>query len=160
MNPTGWWLIAVLLILIGVIGSFLPAIPGVFLVFGGMLLGAWIDGFRRIGWVTLAILGVLAGLALLGDLLGALIGAKRVGASRAALFGAALGGLVGIFFGLAGALLGPFLGAVAGELFSRGHLWQAARVGTGTWVGLALSLVFRLVIVFAMLAVFVTSYLF
>ena len=160
MHPTGWWLIAVLLILIGVIGSFLPAVPGVILVFGGMLLGAWIGGFRRIGWVTLAVLGVLAGLALLGDLLGGLIGAKRVGASRAALFGAALGGLVGIFFGLAGALLGPFLGAVAGELLSRGHLWQAARVGTGTWVGLALSLVFRIIIVFAMLAVFVTSYLF
>jgi hypothetical protein len=159
MNPTGWWLIAILLILVGVIGSFLPAAPGVLLVFGGMLLGAWIDGFRRIGWMTLVLLGVLAGLALLGDLLGGLIGAKRVGASRAALVGGALGGLLGIFFGLAGALLGPFVGAVAGELLSRGHLGQAARVGTGTWVGLALSLVFRVVIVFAMLAVFLTSYL-
>jgi hypothetical protein len=160
MDPTGWWLIAALLILIGVIGSFLPAVPGVLLVFGGMLLGAWIDGFRRIGWVTLAILGVLACLALLGDLLGTLIGAKRAGASRSALLGAAIGGLVGIFFGLAGVLLGPFLGAVIGELLSTGHLVQAARVGTGTWIGLALSLAFRLVIVFAMLAVFVTSYLF
>lgn len=159
MNPTGWWLIAVLLILIGLIGSFLPTVPGVILVFGGMLLGAWIDGFRRVGWVTLTILGALAGLALLGDLLGTLIGAKRVGASRTALFGAALGGLIGIFFGLAGALLGPFLGAVAGELLGKGHLEQAARVGAGTWLGLLLSLVFRLVIVFAMLAVFVTSFL-
>src|SRR5262249_35560571 len=99
-------------------------------------------------------------LALLGDLLGSLIGAKRVGASRAALLGALIGGLVGIFFGLPGALLGPFLGAVAGELLSRGNLGQAARVGAGTWVGLALSLAFRLVIVLSMLAVFVGSYLF
>jgi uncharacterized protein YqgC (DUF456 family) len=159
MSPTGWWIIAVLLILFGVAGSFVPAVPGVILVFGGMLLGAWVDRFGRIGWVTLAILGLLAALALLGDILGGLIGAKRVGASRAALLGAALGGLVGIFFGLVGALLGPFLGAVAGELFSRkSHLRQAARVGAATWVGLAFSFVFRLVIVFAMLAVFVTSY--
>lgn len=67
------------MILLGVIGTFLPAAPGVILVFGGMLLGAWIDGFRRTGWVTLTILGVLTILALLGDMLGALIGAKRVG---------------------------------------------------------------------------------
>ncbi|HTW74392.1 MAG TPA: DUF456 family protein [Steroidobacteraceae bacterium] len=159
MNPIGWWLVAALLMLIGVIGSFIPAIPGVIPLFGGMLLAAWIDGFRRIGWVTLTILGTLAGLALLGDVLGGLIGARQVGASRAALLGAAIGGVAGIFFGLAGALLGPFLGALVGELLSRGQLGRAARVGAGTWVGIAFSLVFRLMIVFAMLAVFITRYL-
>lgn len=158
MTPAVWWTIAALLILMGVIGTFLPAAPGVILVFAGMLLGAWIDGFRRIGWVTLTILGLLTILALLGDMLGALIGAKRVGASRAALLGAAIGGLVGMFFGLVGALLGPFLGATAGELLSRRHVSQSIRVGAGTWVGLALSLVFRLIIVFTMLAVFIASY--
>lgn len=159
MHAIGWWVVAVLLILMGVIGSFLPGIPGVLLVFGGMLLAAWIDGFRQIGWVTLTILGILTALALLADLLGALAGAKRVGASRGALLGAAVGGLIGIFFGLPGALLGPFLGAAAGELLSKGHPVQAARVGAGTWLGLALSLVFRLILVFAMLAVFLTRYL-
>lgn len=158
MSPAGWWVIALLLMLIGVIGSFLPGVPGVVLVFGGMLLGAWVDGFRRIGWVTLAILGLLAGLALLGDMLGGVMGAKRVGASRAALLGAAVGGVVGIFFGLAGALVGPFVGAAVGQLLSGGHMGQAARVGVGTWVGLTLSLVFRLIVVFTMLAVFMTRY--
>ena len=159
MHAIGWWVIAALLILAGVIDSFLPGVPGVILVFGGMLLAAWIDGFRRIGWVTLTILGLLTALALLGDLLGAILGAKRVGASRGALLGAAVGGLVGIFFGLPGALLGPLLGAVAGELLSKGRPGQAALVGAGTWVGLILSLVFRLIIVFAMIAVFVMRYL-
>lgn len=159
MSPIGWWVIAVLLMLAGIIGTFLPAIPGVILVFGGMLLAAWIDGFRRIGWLTLAVLGLLAGLALLGDVLGALLGAKRVGAGPAALLGAAIGGIIGVFFGLPGLLLGPFVGAVAGELLGKGNLAQAARVGAGTWVGLALSLALRLIIVFAMLAVFITSYL-
>lgn len=160
MNPAVWWAIAALLMLMGVIGSLLPAVPGVLLVFGGMLLGAWIDGFRRIGWVTLAVLGVLTILALLSDMLFSVIGAKRVGASRTALFGAAIGGLAGIFFGLAGALLGPFLGASAGELLSKRHLKHSVRVGAGTWVGLALSLVFRLIIIFTMFTVFITRFFF
>jgi uncharacterized protein YqgC (DUF456 family) len=158
MSPAAWWTIAALLMLIGAIGSFLPAVPGVILVFGGMLLGAWIDGFRRIGWATLTILGLLTILALLGDMLGAIIGAKRVGASRVALLGAAIGALAGIFFGLAGALLGPFLGATAGELLSRRQLRRSVRAGAGTWIGLAFSLVFRLIIVFTMFAVFIASY--
>ncbi len=160
MNPAVWWAIAALLMLMGVIGSLLPAVPGVLLVFGGMLLGAWIDGFRQIGWVTLAVLGVLTILALLSDMLFSVIGAKRVGASRTALFGAAIGGLAGIFFGLAGALLGPFLGASAGELLSKHHLKHSVRVGAGTWVGLALSLVFRLIIIFTMFTVFITRFFF
>jgi uncharacterized protein len=159
LSAIAWWSIAVLLILGGVIGTFLPAVPGVILVFGGMLLAAWIDGFRRIGSITLGILGLLTLLALLADVLGGLLGAKRVGASGLALLGAAVGTLVGIFFGLVGALIGPFLGAAAGELLARGRLVPAARVGLGTWLGLALSLVARVVIVFAMLAVFLTSYL-
>lgn len=159
MNPIGWWVIAILLMVAGVIGSFLPAVPGVILVYGGMLLAAWIDGFTRIGWVTLAILGLLTVVALLGDMLGSLIGAKRVGASKAALVGAAIGGLIGIFFGIIGALLGPFLGAALGELLSRRPLSQSVRVGAGTWLGLLFSLLFRVVIVFTMLAVFITSYL-
>ena len=159
MNPIGWWILAVLLIVAGIIGTLVPGVPGVLLVFGGMLLAAWIDGFTRIGWITLTILAVLVALSLLADLLGGLLGAKRVGASRLALLGAAIGSLVGLFYGLVGALIAPFFGAAAGELISRGRLAQAARVGVGTWVGFALALLARVVIVVAMLVVFVTSYL-
>ena len=159
MNPIGWWILAVLLIVAGVIGTLVPGVPGVLLVFGGMLLAAWIDGFTRIGWITLTILTVLVALSLLADLLGGLLGAKRVGASRLALLGAAIGSLVGLFYGLLGALIAPFFGAAAGELISRGRLAQAARVGVGTWIGFALALLARVVIVVAMLVVFVTSYL-
>jgi len=159
VNPIGWWILAVLLIVAGIIGTLVPGVPGVLLVFGGMLLAAWIDGFTRIGWITLTILAVLVALSLLADLLGGLLGAKRVGASRLALLGAAIGSLVGLFYGLVGALIAPFFGAAAGELISRGRLAQAARVGLGTWVGFALALLARVVIVVAMLVVFVTSYL-
>lgn len=156
MNPIGWWILAVLLIVVGMIGTLLPGIPGVLLVFLGMLLGAWIDGFRRIGWITITILGALAALSLLADIVGGLLGAKRAGASRLALLGAAIGSIVGLFYGLVGALIAPFFGAAAGELITRGKLAQAARVGVGTWIGFMLTLIARVIIVFAMIVVFLT----
>lgn len=158
MESTLLWIVAIALIVVGVVGTVLPALPGVVAVFAGMLLAAWIDGFQRVGWPTLVILGVLTLLAFAADLAGTLLGAKRVGASRLALVGAAVGGIAGIFFGLAGILVMPFVGAVAGELLARRHLGNAARVGIGTWIGLAFGALAKVALVFAMLAVFVTGY--
>jgi uncharacterized protein len=159
MNPNWWWVLAILLITIGTVGTVLPVIPGAIVVFAGMLLAAWIDDFQRVGWITLTILGVLTALTFVFDIIGALIGAKRVGASRLALAGAAIGTLVGLFFGLLGILIAPFVGAVIGELISRRQLGPAARVGVGTWIGLAVGTLAKIALVFAMLAVFATSYL-
>jgi uncharacterized protein YqgC (DUF456 family) len=133
-------------------------VPGAVAVFGGMLLAAWIDDFQRIGWITLTILGVLTALTFVFDIIGGLLGAKRVGASRLALVGAAVGTVVGLFFGFVGIVLGPFIGAVAGELIHRQQLDRAARVGLATWIGLAVGALAKVALVFAMLAVFVTSY--
>lgn len=158
LDPTWWWVLAIALIIIGVIGTFLPAIPGVAAVFGGMLLAAWIDDFQRIGWVTLTILGVLTALSFAADILAGLLGAQRVGASRLALIGSAIGALIGLFFGLAGIILGPFIGAVVGELMAQRKLGAATRVGIGTWIGLAVGALAKIALVFAMLAVFITAY--
>ena len=158
MNPTWWWVLAIALIVVGVIGTFLPVLPGAALVFGGMLLAAWIDDFQRIGWITLTILGVLTLLVFVVDLVASLMGAKRVGASRLAIVGAAIGTVVGLFFGLVGIIIAPFVGAVAGELIARGQLAPAARVGFGTWIGLLVGALAKLALVLAMVGVFLTSY--
>jgi len=100
-----WWALAVALIVIGVIGTFLPVLPGAALVFGGMLLAAWIDGFQRVGWMTLVILGVLTALVFAVDIVSGFLGAKRVGASKLAIVGAAIGTVVGLFFGIIGVLV-------------------------------------------------------
>jgi uncharacterized protein YqgC (DUF456 family) len=159
MDAAVWWVLALALILIGLLGTVLPGVPGVAAVFGGMLLAAWIDGFERIGWLSVTVLGVLTALAFVADIAGGLLGARRVGASRLALIGAAVGAIVGMFFGLVGLIAAPFAGAVVGEVMAQRRLGSAARVGIATWVGLAFGSLAKIALVFAMLAVFLTSYL-
>lgn len=154
-----WWVLAILLMLAGVVGTFLPAIPGVPLVFVGMLVAASIDHFTRIGWLTLTILGALTLLALGIDFAATFLGAQRAGASRLALLGAALGTLVGLFFGLPGILLGPFVGAAGGELITRRSVEAAARVGVATFVALVVSSIAKAAILCLMIGIFVAAYL-
>ena len=158
MESTWWWVLAVALILVGIVGTFLPGIPGAVAVFAGMLLAAWIDDFERIGWLTLTVLGVLTGLTFVADIVGGLLGARRVGASRLALVGAAVGAVIGIFFGLVGLVLFPFIGAVAGEFMAQRGPQDAARVGVATWIGLAVGTLAKIALVFAMLGVFITAF--
>lgn len=152
-------MLAIALMAAGVVGTFLPVLPGAALVFAGMLLAAWIDHFQRIGWITLTILGALTVLVFLIDVVAALFGAKRVGASRLAITGAAVGTVIGMFFGIVGLLIAPFMGAFIGELVARGRMEPAARVGLATWLGMAVGALAKMAVVLAMLGVFVTSYL-
>ena len=105
MNPAlarRAWLAAcaclIALILLGLAGTILPALPGLPLVFAGMLLAAWAGGFQEIGWVPLVILGLMTAFSFVIDFWATAHGAKRVGASRKALVGAVLGTFAGLFF--------------------------------------------------------------
>jgi uncharacterized protein len=160
MDPAAYLAFAALLVLVGLAGTVVPVLPGVLFVLGGLYVAAcWAHGFTRVGPVGLGLIGALAALALVADFLASLLGAKRVGASARALFGAALGGIVGIFMGIPGMLLGPFVGAVLGELWARGGLAQAGKVGVGTWLGLAFAAIAKVVIAFLMIATFLAFYL-
>ncbi len=154
MSITLWYVLAAILVIVGVLGSILPALPGLPLVFGGLLLAAWADGFAHVGWPTLSILGALMLFGLAVDLIASLLGAKRVGASKLAVLGAALGTVVGIFFGLPGLLIGPFAGAVVGELSSGSGMNQATRSGVGAWLGFLFGTVAKLVIACLMVGLF------
>lgn len=148
------YILAGLLVLLGLAGIILPALPGVPLMFAGMLLAAWAGSFAKIGVVTIVVLGVLAAIAVAADVLATLLGAKRFGASRMALVGAALGALVGLFFGPVGLIVGPFLGALAGEMLSGSHWKQATHAGFGAALGFVLGTLAKIAISFAMLGVF------
>ena len=151
-------LLAAVLVLVGLAGTVLPLLPGVLMVFAGLFLAAWAEGFSRVGAVGLTIIGALAAISFLADLVASLLGARHAGASPLALAGATAGALVGIFFGLPGLILGPFAGAVAGEYYARRRLDDAARVGLATWLGLLLAAVAKIVIAFLMIATFFAFY--
>ena len=150
-----WWVLATLIIIIGLAGTIVPALPGVPMVFAGLLLAAWAGDFQAVGWTTIIILGVLTAVTLLIDLLAAAFGTKRAGASPRAFWGATLGAIVGIFFGLPGIILGPFIGAVAAELSGGQDMRQAGRSGYGAWIGVVLGTAAKLAIAFMMIGIFV-----
>lgn len=160
-----FYVLAAALVLLGLIGVVLPALPGLPLVYAGMLLAAWADGFERIGVWTLVALGVLTALSLAVDLAATAMGAKRVGASRMALAGAAIGTVVGLFFSLVGVFVAPFVGAVIGELIHRRKLAKtdlghATKVGLGTWMGILFGVVLKLALAFAMIGLFLVAWFF
>ncbi len=152
------YVIAALLIVGGLLGTVLPAIPGVPLIFGGMLLAAWADGFAHVGGLTLIILGALTLIALAVDFIAGVAGARRVGASRQAVVGAALGTLVGFFFGIPGLVLGPFVGALLGEIGAGSGLHRATGVGVGAWLGFMIGSLLKLGIGFVMLGLFAFAF--
>jgi len=153
------WLIVVLLIVAGLAGTILPALPGTALVFGGILLGAWIDDFQRISGWTVMVCGVLTLIAWGVDLVAGMLGAKRVGASRLAVFGAAAGTVIGMFTGFVGLLFMPLAGAAIGEYFADRDAARAARVGVATWIGLVIGTVAKVAITFVMLGLFLVALL-
>jgi uncharacterized protein YqgC (DUF456 family) len=154
---TGLWVLAVLLIVAGVAGTVLPALPGIPLIFGGVLLAAWIDDFQRIpGWV----IGVLAVLALIGiavDYAAAALSAQRVGASRSGIIGAALGTVAGIVTGLWGLVFMPLVGAAIGEFLAHRDALRAGKVGVATWLGLLVGTAVKIAVAFTMLGVFIAA---
>ncbi len=150
--------LAALLVLAGLIGALLPVLPGVPLIYAGLLLAAWANDFQRVGLWTLLLLALLALAAWSVDLLAAALGARRVGASRRAIWGAAIGTVVGLLFGLPGVLLGPLIGAIVGELWAGAQWRRATHVGLATWIGMTLGLFVKLGLCLLMLLVFALAW--
>ena len=148
------YVIAAALIVTGLVGAVVPALPGIPLIFAGIWLIAGVDRFHHVGlWWLLGIASVGAvGLTL--DLLAGALGAKRMGASKQAVGGAFAGTAIGLFFGLPGLLLGPFLGALLGELAAGNSVLRSTHVGVGAWVGLIFGTIVKLVASFMMVALF------
>jgi uncharacterized protein YqgC (DUF456 family) len=151
------WVLSILLIVAGLAGTVLPALPGTALVLAGIALAAWIDDFTRIGGLTLTLVAVLAALAWVLDVVAGLLGAQRVGASREALIGAALGTVVGLFMGLVGVLFMPLVAAAIGEYVARRDHAQALKVGTATWLGMMLGMIAKVVLAFMMVGLFLVA---
>jgi uncharacterized protein len=130
------WVLSLLLLAVGFLGVWLPAIPGLPL----MALGVFLHKLLVPGVLSWWTVGIFAAVALLGfvfDFAATAITSKRAGATKAGVWGAVVGGLVGLFFGLPGLLLGPVLGAALGELvLSRRTPGEAVKAGVGAGLGI------------------------
>lgn len=154
MEITLLWILCAALILVGLAGTVLPVLPGTVLVWGGIVLGAWIDGFARVSVTTVVVISVLAVLAWGLDYVAGLMGAKKAGASKLALLGAAVGTVVGLFMGLVGVLFMPLIGAAAGEYLAQKDQARAIKVGVSTWAGIMVGLIAKVVLAFIMVGIF------
>lgn len=151
------WVLAVVLVIIGLVGVVLPALPGTVLIFAGLLLAAWADGFMRVGIGTLIVIGVIGAASYFIDFVAAAVGTKRLGASPRAMVGAGLGTLLGLFFGLPGLIIGPFIGAIVGELTANRDLKKAGQAGVAAWIGFAIGTVVKVGFAFVMVAIFLAA---
>jgi uncharacterized protein YqgC (DUF456 family) len=151
------------LILLGLVGVILPLLPGPLLIWLGALVWAWGDGFERINWVVLAVLGVLAALAWASDILLTTAMSRRTGVSWKAIGGALAGGILGgillveipIIGTLFGALVGAMLGMLAVEWFDKRNLRQALRATWSYLVSSLLASALEIVIAVVMVGIFV-----
>ena len=140
--------VSVLLLVLGVVLTGLgvvllpmPAIPALGLIFGGVFLAAWADGFARIGWFSLAVMLALTVFGSIADNVATLIGARRAGASWWGVAGAGAGMVVGLAFGLPGILIGPAVGAFTAEYLRNPDFRAAGWAGAGGVFGFLLGIV-------------------
>lgn len=148
---------AILLVILGVVGVVLPALPGTVLIFLGLLLAAWLDDFATVGVLPLVVIALLGAASYTVDFVAAAAGTRHAGASPRAAVGAALGTVAGFFFGLPGLLLGPFVGAVVAELTVHRDMTRAGKAGVAAWVGFVLGMGIKVGLAFAMIAVFLAA---
>lgn len=151
------WIVGVALVLVGLAGIVLPALPGTILIFAGLLLAAWANGFTAVGSGPLILIGVIAAVSYAVDLVAAAAGAQRIGSSRRAVVGAALGTLLGLFFGLPGVLFGPLAGALVAEWTVHRDVRRAGRAGLGAWIGFLVGTGVKIALAFSMIAIFILA---
>ena len=145
------------LIIVGFLGTFLPILPGpVLIVAGAVVHRLWLGAEQSVGWITIAVLGVLLALSIAADYVSSAMGAKWFGATKWGMWGALIGGVFGLFFGILGLLVGPLIGAFAGELlFARKKVSGSLKSTWGTLVGTAVGVLVRGGLAVAMIILFI-----
>lgn len=148
------WLVG----LVGVIGAIIPGLPGTPLIFVAALGYAWITGIQEYGVRTLWLLGILALVAQLIDLVTGTLAPRLVGGSRKAALGALIGSIIGLLtMGPIGLLIGPIVGALLIEVWQGRDLQSASKVGLAAGIGVVFGTVLRGALAIAMMVIFTLS---
>lgn len=154
---TLWWTIIILLIVVGLIGTVLPLLPGSTLILAGAVVHklAFPDGPHTLSWWVIVGMFILMLFSYAIDFVSGAVGAKYFGATRWGAVGGFIGAIVGLFFGLPGIFIGPLVGVLAGEIIGGKQLVAAGKSTWGTLLGTTAGMMAKLVIAFVMVGIFV-----
>ena len=153
-----WWLVAIVLMAIGLIGSVVPVMPGTTIILGAAVIHRMALGAdRSLGWTAIVCLVLLTLVSYAIDAAAGYVGARKFGASKWGLIGATIGALLGLFFGLLGLFVGPIIGAIAGEIIAGKQMVKAGRAGWGTFVGALAGTIAKLFIGLIMIVIFLMN---
>ncbi|MEY5001952.1 MAG: hypothetical protein RLZZ211_1988 [Bacteroidota bacterium] len=145
-----WTTLGIILILAGLLGSFLPVLPGPPISYGGLLLIHYLGG-HPLSLTTLLVFAVLTSILLILDYYLPVWTTKKFGGSKAGQWGATIGVLLGLFAGPWGIVLGPLIGAYLGELFAGRNNQDAWNSAKGAFLGFLMGTGLKIMLVGAML---------
>ena len=148
------WSIVTAFFIIGTFGTIIPGLPGLGLVFAGVLFYGWATNWVPVSTTTIVVMGLFTLVASLADWYGSGFAAKLGGGKRKAFWGTLIGGLAGLLLGSApGFLLGAFIGALVGALAEGKGPEQAGKIAVLSLVGILgarlMQLVFAIAIIIA-----------
>lgn len=143
-------ILAVCLAVVGIVGCFIPVVPGPLLSYCGVLCLLATDAPPSM--TTLVAFGAATIVVSILDYVIPMVGAKRFNCSKFGTWGAAIGTIVGLFFFPLGLILGPFLGAFIVELLVKKSVPAAALGGLGALLGFLASVFIKTLLCAGMLA--------
>lgn len=141
---TLWLVIGIIVMLIGILGCFLPFLPGPPLCYIGLLL----QQLRSDPPFTSKFLWMWAGITVVVTVLDYVIplyGTKRFGGSKYGIWGCTIGLIAGFWFGPFGIIIGPFVGAFIGEIIAKNNSDQALKAAWGSFVGFLFGTLLKLI---------------
>jgi len=139
-------LVGGVLVLLGIIGSFFPGMPGPIFSFAGIVMLLFVKGPEAAFIWHLFVFGILLIFLILADYLAPILGAKLAGAGKKGIYGAIIGALIGIFIiPPMGIFIGALIGAVTGEYYSGKNLAESLKAGLGIILAGAALLVAQIV---------------
>lgn len=151
--------LTLLVMLFGLAGAVLPALPGTPVVFFAALGHKLYFGDHGASWIVIALLGVLAAFSLLVDFLATTYGAKKLGATWRGMVGAGIGAVLGILWPPLGLLLFPLLGATLAEMVGGREWREAGKAGLGAAIGVVAGTVGKVACCLGMIGLFVLNVL-
>lgn len=158
-EATGF-LLALVVMLLGLVGAVLPGLPGPPLIFAAALVHRLYFGDRGVAWWVVIVLALLTAVSMVLDFVATSMGARRFGATWRGILGAGLGALMGLFvFPPFGLILGPLLGAVIAEMLGGREFKSAGKAGVGALLGLFAGTAAKVAACLAMIVLFALNLL-